>query len=137
MGNESYISPKNASIEDAKHQSTGLEDGWWNDTAFYHIWVKSFCDYDGDGCGDFNGIKSKLDYIKNDLGCDGIWLSPIFECDYKSKSPSVNMHGYDVKDYYAVNNYFGTEDDLLSLIQACHDKNIRLCHNKWLIFDEK
>lgn len=112
--------------EDAKHQSTDLKDGWWNDTAFYHIWVKSFCDYDGDGCGDFNGIKSKLDYIKNDLGCDGIWLSPIFECDYKSKSPSGNMHGYDVKDYYAVNSYFGTEDDLLSLIQACHDKNIKI-----------
>ena len=126
VGNETYKSPKNASVEDAENQSSGLEDGWWNDTAFYHIWVKSFCDYDGDGCGDFNGIKSKLDYIKNDLGCDGIWLSPIFECDYKSKSPSVNMHGYDVKDYYAVNNYFGTEDELLSLIQACHDKNIKI-----------
>ena len=114
------------SVEDAKHQSTDLKDGWWNDTAFYHIWVKSFCDYDGDGCGDFNGIKSKLDYIKNDLGCDGIWLSPIFECDYKSKSPSVNMHGYDVNDYYAVNSYFGTEDDLLSLIDACHEQGIKI-----------
>ncbi|WP_288725104.1 alpha-amylase family glycosyl hydrolase [uncultured Treponema sp.] len=126
VGNESYISPKNVSVKDAENQSTDLKDGWWNDTAFYHIWVKSFCDSNDDGCGDFNGIKSKLDYIKNDLGCDGIWLSPIFECDYKSKSPSVNMHGYDVKDYYAVNNYFGTEDDLLSLIQACHDKNIKI-----------
>ena len=126
VGNESYKSPNDVSVEDAKHQSSGLKDGWWNDTAFYHIWVKSFCDSNGDGCGDFNGIKSKLDYIKNDLGCDGIWLSPIFECDYKSKSPSVNMHGYDVKDYYAVNSYFGTEEDLLSLIQACHDKNIKI-----------
>lgn len=126
VGDETYKSPKNASVEDAKHQSTGLEDGWWNDTAFYHIWVKSFCDSNNDGCGDFNGIKSKLDYIKNDLGCDGIWLSPIFECDYKSKSPSVNMHGYDVKDYYAVNNYFGTEDDLLSLIDACHEQGIKI-----------
>ena len=114
------------SVEDAKHQSSGLKDGWWNDTAFYHIWVKSFCDSNGDGCGDFNGIKSKLDYIKNDLGCDGIWLSPIFECDYKSKSPSVNMHGYDVNDYYAVNSYFGTEDDLLSLIDACHEQGIKI-----------
>lgn len=126
VGDETYKSPKNASVEDAENQSTDLKDGWWNDTAFYHIWVKSFCDYDGDGCGDFKGIESKLDYIKNDLGCDGIWLSPIFECDYKSKSTSGNMHGYDVKDYYAVNNYFGTEDDLLSLIQACHDKNIKI-----------
>lgn len=126
VGDETYKSPKNTSVEDAENQSSGLEDGWWNDTAFYHIWVKSFCDSDSDGCGDFNGIKSKLDYIKNDLGCDGIWLSPIFECDYKSKSPSVNMHGYDVKDYYAVNSYFGTEDDLLSLIDACHEQGIKI-----------
>lgn len=126
VGDKSYKSPNNASVEDAKHQSTDLKDGWWSDTAFYHIWVKSFCDSNGDGCGDFKGIESKLDYIKDGLGCDGIWLSPIFECDYKSKSPSGNMHGYDVKDYYAVNNYFGTEDDLLSLIQACHDKNIKI-----------
>ena len=126
VGDETYKSPKNTSVEDAENQSYGLKDGWWNDTAFYHIWVKSFCDYDGDGCGDFKGIESKLDYIKNDLGCDGIWLSPIFECDYKSKSPSGNMHGYDVKDYYAVNNYFGTEDDLLSLINACHEQGIKI-----------
>ena len=126
VGDKSYKSPKNASVEDAKHQSTDLKDGWWSDTAFYHIWVKSFCDSNGDGCGDFKGIESKLDYIKDGLGCDGIWLSPIFECDYKSKSPSVNMHGYDVKDYYAVNSYFGTEDDLLSLINACHERGIKI-----------
>ena len=126
VGDETYKSPKNASVEDAENQSSGLEDGWWNDTAFYHIWVKSFCDYDGDGCGDFKGIESKLDYIKNDLGCDGIWLSPIFECDYKTKSSSGNMHGYDVNDYYAVNSYFGTEDDLLSLIDACHEQGIKI-----------
>ena len=126
VGNESYISPTNVSVKDAENQSTDLKDGWWSDTAFYHIWVKSFCDSNGDGCGDFKGIESKLDYIKDGLGCDGIWLSPIFECDYKSKSPSVNMHGYDVKDYYAVNNYFGTEDDLLSLINACHERGIKI-----------
>ena len=126
VGDETYKSPKNTSVEDAENQSYGLKDGWWNDTAFYHIWVKSFCDSNGDGCGDFTGIKNKLGYIQDDLGCDGIWLSPIFECDYKSIRPSENMHGYDVKDYYAVNSYFGTEDDLLSLIQACHDKNIKI-----------
>ena len=126
VGNESYISPNNVSVEDAKHQSTGLEDGWWNDTAFYHIWVKSFCDSNGDGCGDFTGIKNKLGYIQDDLGCDGIWLSPIFECDYKTKSSSGNMHGYDVNDYYAVNSYFGTEEDLTSLINACHERNMKI-----------
>ena len=126
VGDKSYKSPKNVSVEDAKHQSTGLEDGWWNDTAFYHIWVKSFCDSNGDGCGDFTGIKNKLGYIQDDLGCDGIWLSPIFECDYKTKSSSGNMHGYDVNDYYAVNSYFGTEEDLTSLINACHERNMKI-----------
>ena len=126
MGNESYISPKNVSVKDAENQSTDLKDGWWNDTAFYHIWVKSFCDSNGDGCGDFTGIKNKLGYIQDDLGCDGIWLSPIFECDYKTKSSSGNMHGYDVNDYYAVNSYFGTEEDLTSLINACHERNMKI-----------
>ena len=126
VGDQSYKSPNDVSGVDPENQSTDLKDGWWNDTAFYHIWVKSFCDSNGDGCGDFNGIKSKLDYIKNDLGCDGIWLSPIFECDYKTKSSSGNMHGYDVNDYYAVNSYFGTEDDLLSLIDACHEQGIKI-----------
>ncbi len=128
VGNENYKSPKNVEVsaEAAENQSESLEDNWWRGTSFYHIWVKSFADSDGDGCGDFKGIESKLDYIQNDLGCSGIWLSPIFECDYKSKSKSGNMHGYDVKDYYAVNSYFGTEEDLVSLINACHEKNIKI-----------
>lgn len=128
VGNESYKSPKNVEIsaEAAKNQSAELKVDWWRETSFYHIWVKSFADSDGDGCGDFKGIESKLGYIQDDLGCSGIWLSPIFECDYKSKAKKENMHGYDVKDYYAVNSCFGTEDDLVSLIKACHEKNIKI-----------
>ncbi len=128
VGNQNYESPKNVEIsfEAVENQSEELNDSWWRETSFYHIWVKSFSDSDGDGCGDFKGIESKLDYIKNDLGCSGIWLSPIFECDYKSGAKEGNMHGYDVKDYYAVNSYFGTEEDLISLINACHEKDIKI-----------
>lgn len=128
LGDKSYKSPKNVEIskEAAENQSAGLKDNWWRETSFYHIWVKSFADSDGDDCGDFKGIEKNLDYIQNDLGCSGIWLSPIFECDYKSKAKKENMHGYDVKDYYAVNSFFGTEDDLISLINACHEKNIKI-----------
>lgn len=128
VGDQNYVSPKNVGVteEEAKNQSEDLKDNWWSETSFYHIWVKSFADSDSDGCGDFKGIESKLDYIQNDLGCSGIWLSPIFECDCKIKSKSGNMHGYDVIDYYAVNSYFGTEDDLVSLINACHKKNIKI-----------
>lgn len=128
VGNENYKSPNNVEIsaEVAKNQSKRLKGDWWRETSFYHIWVKSFADSNNDGCGDFKGIESKLDYIQDDLGCSGIWLSPIFECDYKSKDKDENMHGYDVKDYYAVNSCFGTEDDLVSLINTCHEKNIKI-----------
>lgn len=128
VGDKNYKSPKNVEIsaDMAKNQSSGLDENWWQETSFYHVWVKSFADSNDDGCGDFKGIESKLDYIRDDLGCSGIWLSPIFECDYKSKSKNGNMHGYDVKDYYAVNSCFGTEDDLISLINACHEKNIKI-----------
>lgn len=128
VGSETYKSPNNVEIssESVKNQSIGLKDSWWRKTNFYHIWVKSFYDSDGDNCGDFKGIEQKLSYIKDDLGCDGIWLSPIFDCDWKGKSEGFNMHGYDVKDYYAVNDYFGTKDDLISLINACHKKGIKI-----------
>lgn len=128
VGSETYKSPNNVEINSSsvQNQSSGLKDSWWRATNFYHIWMKSFADSDGDGCGDFKGIEQKLSYIKDDLGCDGIWLSPIFDCDWKGKSEKFNMHGYDVKDYYAVNDYFGTEDDLISLINACHNKGIKI-----------
>lgn len=128
VGSEIYKSPNNVEISESavQNQSSGLKDSWWREANFYHIWVKSFYDSDGDNCGDFKGIEEKLSYIKDDLGCDGIWLSPIFDCDYKGKAEGFNMHGYDVKDYYAVNDYFGTEDDLISLINACHDKGIKI-----------
>ena len=122
-GNEAYVSPHNAAATDAQNQLDGLEDGWWESTTFYHIWVRSFADSNGDGCGDLKGILQHLDYISN-LGFRGIWLSPIFECD--SKGRNVNMHGYDVKDYYAVNSLFGTEQDLIDLINDCHAKDIKI-----------
>ena len=125
-GDKNYISPNNADTSEAINQSQGLQDNWWVNTSWYHIWVKSFYDSDGDGCGDINGVKAKLDYIQNSVGCDGIWLSPIFECYGKSKEIGVNMHGYDTKDYYAVNDYFGTEQDVIDLIKACHDRGMKI-----------
>ncbi len=125
-GSASYKSPHNVQVSEAVNQSSGLSDSWWKESAFYHIWVKSFCDSDGDGCGDFKGIQQKLDYIRDTVGCDAIWLSPIFECSGKSKSVSENMHGYDVTDYYKVNDYFGTEQELEDLLKACHERGIKV-----------
>ena len=83
----------------------------------YQLLVYSFCDSDGDGCGDFAGITSKLDYLKS-LGASALWLSPIH--------PSPSYHGYDVLDYAAVNPDYGTETDLKNLIDAAHAKGIKI-----------
>jgi len=109
---------------------TGMPQGtdgfaWWNDTIFYEIYVRSFSDSDGDGIGDLNGITQKLDYLNDgdpatttDLGITGIWLMPIYS------SPTV--HGYNVTDFKGVNPQYGTLDDLKNLIDAAHQRGIRI-----------
>jgi glycosidase len=98
---------------------------WWNDTVFYEIFVRSFYDSDSDGIGDLNGLIEKLDYLNDgdptttdDLGITGIWLMPI------SESPSY--HGYDVVDYFAVEQDYGTNEDFRRLIDAAHQRGIRV-----------
>ena len=83
----------------------------------YEIFVYSFCDSNGDGIGDLNGVRSKLDYIE-DLGFDAIWLTPIH--------PSSTYHKYDVDNYYAVDPAFGTMEDYEALLDACHERSIRV-----------
>ncbi|MDQ4078778.1 MAG: alpha-amylase family glycosyl hydrolase [Chloroflexota bacterium] len=98
---------------------------WWNDTVWYEIFVRSFYDSDGDGVGDLQGIIQKLDYLndgdpltRDDLGVTGIWLMPIFE------SPSY--HGYDVVDYYEVDEEYGTREDFRELMEEAHARGIRV-----------
>ncbi|MBP1772947.1 MAG: Alpha-glucosidase/glycosyl hydrolase [Holophagaceae bacterium] len=96
--------------------------GWYNDAVIYHIWVKAFADgVYGDGIGDLPGIQARLDHLQS-LGVNTLWLSPIFECDYKG----ANMHGYDTTDYYAVNDRFGTRADLKALLDAVHARGMRI-----------
>lgn len=83
----------------------------------YQMLVYSFADSDGDGCGDFKGIQSKLDYLK-EMGVQALWLSPIHEAS--------SYHGYDVLDYSSVNPDYGTEADLKSLLDAAHAKGIKI-----------
>ncbi len=83
----------------------------------YQLLIYSFADSNGDGIGDFNGIKSKLDYLDG-LGVTALWLSPAH--------PSDSYHAYDVDDYYAVNPLYGTEQDFKNLIDAAHAKGIRI-----------
>ncbi len=91
-----------------------IDDNYRN---YYEIFVGSYCDSDGDGIGDLRGIESKLDYI-SDLGCNGIWLTPVMA------APSY--HKYDTTDYYMIDPAFGTNEDFKALADACHERGIRL-----------
>lgn len=84
---------------------------------YYEIFVRSFADSDGDGIGDFNGVTAKLDYLK-ELGVDGIWLMPI------NQSPSY--HGYDITDYFSLNEDYGTEEDFERLLTEAHNRGIKV-----------
>jgi glycosidase len=81
----------------------------------YQLFVRSFADSDGDGIGDFTGIKENLDYF-TELGIDTLWLMPIH--------PSPTYHGYDVMDYYDVNPDYGTMADFDALVQAADEAGI-------------
>lgn len=86
-------------------------------TAGYEIFTGSYADSDGDGAGDLNGIRSKLDYIGS-LGVDAVWLTPV--------SPSPTYHKYDVTDYTAVDPAFGTLADYEALAADCAARGITL-----------
>ncbi len=91
---------------------------WLKDAVFYEIYPQTFCDSNGDGIGDINGIISKLDYVKS-LGCNAVWLNPVYD------SPFMDA-GYDVRNYYKVAERYGTNDDLKRLFEAAHEKGIRI-----------
>ena len=88
-----------------------------NYRTYYEIFVYSFCDSDGDGIGDLQGVISKLDYLK-DLGINGIWLMPIH--------PSTSYHKYNVDDYYAIDPKYGTMEDFDALMAACNERGIKV-----------
>lgn len=85
---------------------------------YYEIFVGSFYDSNGDGVGDLAGVTKKLSYIRDELGADGIWLTPI--------SPSPSYHKYDITDFEGVDPSFGTMADFEALTAAAHQKGIRV-----------
>ena len=92
---------------------------------YYQIFVNSFADSNGDQVGDLQGIIDNLDYLNdgdpntgNDLGVDGIWLTPIM--------PSPSYHKYDVTDYYNIDPDFGTLETFDKLVSECHKRGINI-----------
>ena len=86
-----------------------MKNAWWKEAVIYQIYPRSFCDSNGDGIGDIEGIISKLDYLKR-LGIDIIWLSPIYE------SPNDD-NGYDISDYQNIMREFGNMKDFDQLLE--------------------
>ena len=95
-----------------------MQRKWWQEEVVYQIYPKSFCDSNGDGIGDINGIISKLDYLKN-LGVTMLWICPIFQ------SP-MDDNGYDISDYQDIDPMFGTLADMDELIAEAKKRNIRI-----------
>ena len=88
-----------------------------NYRTFYEIFVYSFCDSDGDGIGDLQGVISKLDYLE-ELGITGIWFMPIH--------PSTSYHKYNVTDYYEIDPQYGTMADFEALLAECEKRDIHV-----------
>jgi len=91
---------------------------WWMGCSIYQVYIRSFCDSNGDGQGDLRGVLSKLDYIAG-LGVDAVWLSPLH--------PSPNRDwGYDVSDYDGVQPDYGTLDDFAVLVDRAHAYGLKI-----------
>ena len=91
---------------------------WWQTGVIYQIYPRSFLDSNGDGVGDLPGIVSKLDYLRW-LGVDALWLSPIYP------SPMADF-GYDISNYTAIHPLFGTLEDLDTLLQQAHRRDLKV-----------
>ncbi len=91
---------------------------WLDDAIFYEIYPQSFMDSNADGIGDFQGIISKLDYIKN-LGCNALWINPCFTSPFGDA-------GYDVADYYTIAPRYGTNEDAKQLFEEVHKRGMHI-----------
>jgi alpha-glucosidase len=94
------------------------EKDWWETANFYQIYPRSFKDSNNDGIGDLRGIISKLPYLK-ELGVTATWLSPIL------KSPQVDF-GYDIQDFFTVDEIFGTNEELEEMFQKAKELGIKI-----------
>ncbi len=116
-----------------------MDKTWWKEAVVYQIYPRSFMDSNGDGIGDIQGIISRLDYLKY-LGIDVIWLSPVYQ------SPNDD-NGYDISDYQAIMDEFGTMADFDELLEKAHGRGIRIVmdlvvnhtsdEHKWFIESRK
>jgi maltose alpha-D-glucosyltransferase / alpha-amylase len=91
---------------------------WYKDAVIYQLHVRTFCDSNGDGIGDFVGLTQRLDYLQ-ELGTNTIWLLPFYP------SP-LRDDGYDIADYTTVHPSYGTLDDFKAFLTAAHNRGLRV-----------
>lgn len=91
---------------------------WWRDAVIYQVYVRSFADSNGDGIGDLDGLRSRLDHIL-ELGADGIWLNPHYP------SPQRD-HGYDIADYFGVEPAYGDLAAFDALVTEAHERGLKV-----------
>ena len=97
---------------------TNIKKTWYKEMAVYQIWPRSFCDGNGDGIGDLEGVLAKLDYIKS-LNVDAIWFSPLY--------PSPNAdYGYDISDYKNISSDYGTLELFKKIITEAHARGLKI-----------
>ncbi|HEV2735651.1 MAG TPA: alpha-amylase family glycosyl hydrolase, partial [Longimicrobiaceae bacterium] len=95
-----------------------IEDLWYKNTVIYSLDVESFMDADGDGCGDFEGLTRRLDYLQA-LGVGAVWLAPF--------QPSPDRDdGYDISDYYGVDPRYGSGGDFVEFMHQAQKRGIRV-----------
>lgn len=95
-----------------------MKKKWWKEAVAYQVYPRSFQDSNGDGIGDLRGIMSRLDYLQ-DLGIDVIWICPMYQ------SPNDD-NGYDISDYQAIMDEFGTMEDFDALLDEVHRRGMKL-----------
>ena len=91
---------------------------WYKDAVIYELHVKTFCDGNGDGIGDFGGLTGKLDYLER-LGVTCLWLLPFCE------SP-LRDDGYDVAHYERVHPDYGSRDEFVAFLEAAHARGLKV-----------
>ncbi len=95
-----------------------MKKAWWKESVVYQVYPRSFCDSNGDGVGDLRGMDSNLDSMR-ESGVTVLWMSPVYE------SPNA-ANGYDISDYRAIMDEFGTMEDFEHLLAAAHERGLKL-----------
>ncbi len=113
-----YNGKEDSSIDQIQRSYHMAKTDWYKTAVVYQIYPFSFMDADNDGWGDIAGIRSRLDYIK-DLGATAVWFSPLY------KSPDFD-YGYDISDYRAIDEKFGTMEEFDALLKECHEKGLKV-----------